>query len=406
MGESKMRARMNSWSQLLVPVFWITLILMPSSSVAGVRNAELVRMHPAEIQDQVLDEPGSASSPSGTHEGGSPELFRTALKRQLQGCSRFSEVWNFDGRRVTRDQWCDQVARWFLKELDAGLSLSAIFKKAKSSLEWYRSTGKPDSRQVEFTGYYAPIYRAKLKPEGRFQYPIYRLPPDLHHPSFTRAEIEDRKVLLGRGLEIAYLDNPIDPYLLQVQGSGTLLIQNDLGVEERIIVNFSGENGWPYTSLGKLMRAAGVPDEYISLQGIKRYFTDVHPELWSKFSNQNLSYVFFKKATEGPFGASAALLTPKHSIAIDPKVFPLGAIGLIQAERPFQVTGDLAQDWRPFSQFVVAQDTGGAIQGPGRVDVFWGEGHYAEVVAGQSDRMGELYFVLVPQSKKSGLRHP
>jgi membrane-bound lytic murein transglycosylase A len=202
------------------------------------------------------------------------------------------------------------------------------------------------------------------------------------------------------------LDNPVDPYLLQVQGSGTLLIQNELGVEERVIVNFSGENGWPYTSLGKLMRAAGVPDEYISLQGIKRYFIDVHPELWSKFSNQNQSYVFFKIANAGPFGAAATLLTPKHSIAVDPKVFPLGAIGLIQAERPFQVVGDQAQDWRPFSQFVVAQDTGGAIQSAGRVDVFWGEGHYAEVVAGQSDRMGELYFVLVPPSKKSGLRHP
>jgi membrane-bound lytic murein transglycosylase A len=251
---------------------------------------------------------------------------------------------------------------------------------------------------MQFTGYYNPVYHAKLHRDAVYRYPLYRLPQNPMLQTLSREEIT-RGGLSGKGLELAWLSNPVDPFMLQVQGSGAILLDSGEGVEIRQIINYAGQNGKPYVSLGKLMRAAGISEEYISLQGIKKYFLEVHPEDWEKFSNQNPSFVFFKKDENGPYGYSGAVLTPKHSIAVDKTVFPMGAIGLLETERPSRLTGQEPQEWKKFTQFVVAQDTGGAIRSPGRVDTFWGEGNYAEATAGHLDRGGSLYFVLVPESR-------
>jgi membrane-bound lytic murein transglycosylase A len=351
----------------------------------------LRRLSAAEIPEFQIDD-----SALGSQEAGSRELFELSLSRQLSLCSSLTEVWEFAGESVPRERWCRDTVKWFLDQLRSGLSLNEVFAKARSDLLWFESTGKPDTHEVQFTGYYFPVYRAKLISDEVFKYPVYRTPSDLTRPYFTREEIEDQGVIRGRGLEIAYLDNPVDPYILQVQGSGALLFQSQDGVIQRQIVNYSAENGRPYSSLGRAMRLAGIEEEFINLQGIRRYFTEIRPELWSYFANQNQSYVFFKTDDEGPFGYSGAVLTPKHSIAVDRSVFPMGAVGLIQTERPDRVEGDQAITWKKFAQFVVAQDTGGAIRTPGRVDVFWGEGAYAEVAAGRTDRTGRLFFMLVP----------
>ena len=335
-------------------------------------------------------------SDSGDANAGSREGLKSALERQLEACDSLPGEWDFAGKRVSKNRWCRRTAEWFLSRLKSGLSLSQVLSDARMGLEWYRSTGKPDTHEVQFTGYFFPVHHARRERDSVFRYPIYRVPSDLHTPYFTRAQIESG-ILGGRGLEIGYLDNPVDPYILQVQGSGALLLSGAGGTESRVLVNYAGENNRPYRSLGKLMRESGIPEEYINLQGIKRYFTEVSPGDWRRYSDQNESYVFFKEANLGPFGYSGCILTPKHSIAVDRRVFPMGAIGLIRTERPDRVEGDQALSWKSFSQFVVAQDTGGAIQSPGRVDVFWGEGPYAEVAAGRTDRTGELYFLLVPE---------
>ncbi len=354
----------------------------------------LRRLSPDEVPEIRIDD-----SALGSPEAGSRELFQEALRRQLPLCSGLPNSWSFAGETVSKERWCRDTVQWFLRELARGLSLNEVFGKARRELQWFESTGKPDTHEVQFTGYYFPVYRAKLLPDEIFKYPVYRTPPDLVRPYFTRAQIEDGGALRGRGLEIAYLDNPVDPYILQVQGSGALLISTDGGGFRRQIVNYASENGRPYSSLGRAMRLSGIDEEFINLQGIKRYFTLIHPEAWSFFANQNQSYVFFKTDAEGPFGYSSVVLTPKHSIAVDRTVFPMGAVGLIQTERPDQVVGDQAISWKQFAQFVVAQDTGGAIKTPGRVDVFWGEGPYAEVAAGRTDRTGRLFFVLAPAER-------
>ena len=366
--------------------FWI------STSYAG--EAALKRLSSQEIPFFKIDDVAE-----GSPNAGSKELFQSALLRQIPECNRLPSTIVIAGKSVSRERACEGTARWFLKELNSGKTLNEVFSKARLELEWYQSTGKPDTHEVQFTGYYFPVHRAKLKADSVYRFPIYSVPRDLKKPYDTRAQIEAGS-LKGKGLEIGYFDNPVDPYILQVQGSGAILVDDARGGTRRITVNYANENGRPYTSLGKLMRASGISEEYINLQGIKKYFTELHPEEWNRFANQNESYVFFRVSDTGPYGSSGAILTPKHSIAIDQKALPLGLVGIIQTERPDSIEGDQALSWKKFAQFVVSQDTGGAIRTPGRVDVFWGEDAYAEVAAGRTDRLGDLYFLLVPSKKK------
>lgn len=368
---------------------------VPGSKVEAappVRGAgALVRLSGDQIPRLEIDDVALGSPDAGSREG-----LRTAIDRQISACVSQPEYWIFAGKKVHRNRWCEGTLRWFREHLKAGLSLNEIYLKARDKLEWYRSTGKPGSGEVQFTGYFYPVHPARKRKDAKYRYPVYRLPPESLRKR-TREQIESKGMLRGRGLEIAWLDNPVDPFILQVQGSGALLIEGEDGKTERLVVNYAGTNGQPYVSLGRLMREAGIPEEFINLQGIRKYFVELHPEQWARFSNQNPSYVYFKQDTEGPYGSSSAILTPKHSIAVDKAWFPMGAMALIQTERPDRVASGNALSWKPFSQFAVAQDTGGAIKTPGRVDVYWGEGEYAEVAAGRTDRLGQLYFVLIPE---------
>jgi membrane-bound lytic murein transglycosylase A len=377
---------------LSVVLVWTFFGFFAWSSNAG--ETSLKRLSPREIPFLKIDD-----AAEGSANAGSKEQFKAALLRQIPECKHLASSFLIAGKAVPRQRWCEGTAQWFLRELDSGKSLNEVFSKARFELEWYQSTGKPDTHEVQFTGYYFPVHHAKLKPDSTFRFPIYSVPADLKKPYFTRAQIESG-ALKGKHLEIGYFDNPVDPYILQVQGSGAILVDDEKGGVRRIIVNYANENGRPYTSLGKLMRASGIPEEYINLQGIRKYFTEMHPEQWNRFAHQNESYVFFRKSETGPYGSSGAILTPKHSIAIDQRVFPLGLVGIIQTERPDVVEGDQALTWKKFAQFVVTQDTGGAIRTPGRVDIFWGEDAYAEVAAGRTDRLGELYFLLISAKKK------
>ena len=388
---------MNSkrfWSKPLSVGFLVLVAIVALGAVPRHRAPSLRLLDRSEIPEFVMDD-----ATLGSEEAGSAQQFKVALQRQLPLCRDLPASWDFAGERISKERWCQETIHWFLSKLDAGASLQELFESAKDELDWYESTGKPDTGDVQFTGYFFPVHPARWVKEGAFQYPVYRTPPDLTRPYLTRKQIETERALEGKGLEIAYLNNPVDPYILQVQGSGALLIPDRRGIERRVIVNYASENGRPYSSLGKAMRNAGVEDRYISLQGIHEYFTSVRPDLWEEFSNLNESYVFFKRAKEGPYGYSGAILTPKHAIAVDKSVFPMGAVGLIQTERPARVEGKRVLEWKRFVQFVVAQDTGGAIRSPGRVDVYWGEGPYAELAAGKTDRNGRLLFVLPKKSK-------
>jgi membrane-bound lytic murein transglycosylase A len=131
----------------------------------------------------------------------------------------------------------------------------------------------------------------------------------------------------------------------------------------------------------------------MSMQGIRKYLTG-HPEVLDEVLNSNPSYVFFRQVEKGPLGSLATLLTPGRSLALDPRIFPKGALGFISCKKPLVDDRGEIVSWTPFSRFVVNQDSGGAIKGAGRADIFWGSGPYAEVTAGHLQHEGELYILI------------
>jgi membrane-bound lytic murein transglycosylase A len=375
---------------------------------AGATQA-MTQVPAPEIPAEIIDD-----ADQGVFEAGSRAQLKLAITRQLERCiaQPQNEKWKFGKQKITRAHWCVKTLGWFLEKLDRVSGIAELYTLARQELDWYQAKGATPEGDAHFTGYFYPRMRVKLKPDSVYRFPIYEKPADLvqvsvggklvwrrkvgsrYIPHFTRAEIR-AGALNGQGLEIAYANNPIDPYLLEVQGSGELILMNDVGEEEgKILANYSAQNGRDYQSLGKAMRAAGVPDEYISMQGIRKYFTEVRPDLWDSMSALNESQVFFAPAKQGPFGAANVILTPKHSIAVDKTIYPFGAMTLVRSVRPSKIVGEYAAEWKSFAQFMITQDTGGAIRGTGRVDLYYGSGAYAEVAAGQTDSPGEVYFVI------------
>jgi membrane-bound lytic murein transglycosylase A len=237
-----------------------------------------------------------------------------------------------------------------------------------------------------FTGYYEPELRGSPQRTPRFAYPIYARPPELQDGQvyLDRAAIE-RGALRGRGLEIAWLEDPVEVFFLHIQGSGRIRM-----VDGRVIrVGYAGRNGHGYRSVGKEMVARGtMTADQVSAQGIKSYVRS-NPSSGNDLLNVNPSYVFFRKigdlpADKGPIGAMGRSITALRSVAIDPRFTPLGA--------PVWIEKDGA---KPIRSLMVAQDTGGAIKGAQRADIFYGTGEQAGEAAGTVKDGGRM-IVLLP----------
>jgi membrane-bound lytic murein transglycosylase A len=303
----------------------------------------------------------------------------------------------------------------FLDLLSKGLEAGQLNREIRKKFRVYQAAGRVGGRKVLFTGYYEPIYEGRLVPDETFRYPLYRLPDDLTKidlslfsekfkgenivariegkkvlPYYSRDQIEIERVLAGKGLEIAWLGNPLDVTFLHIQGSGRLRLPGG----KDVLVNYQASNGRPYRSIGRYMIEKGfLAREEMSMQAIRKYLTD-HPEVLDEVLNYNPSYVFFRRVENGPLGSLGVLLTPGRSVALDPKVFPRGALGFISCQKPLvNDQGEIA-GWTGFSRFVLNQDSGGAIKGAGRGDIFWGSGPYAELTAGHLRHEGELYLLI------------
>jgi membrane-bound lytic murein transglycosylase A len=178
---------------------------------------------------------------------------------------------------------------------------------------------------------------------------------------------------------------------VEVQGSGTLRLPD--GTERRI--GYAGSNGRPYRSIGSLLIQEGViPRETMSMQALRAWLAANGPQC-DRVLDFNESYVFFHFLEGSAVGSLGRPVTPGRSIATDSKLFPRGALAFLQTERPVALPDGTVQ-WQPLSRFVLNQDTGGAIKGAGRVDVFWGRGPEAELAAGLMKQKGRLVF-LVPR---------
>jgi membrane-bound lytic murein transglycosylase A len=248
------------------------------------------------------------------------------------------------------------------------------------------------SDQVLFTGYYEPVFRASRVRTEQFRYPLYRLPPDFDRwarPHPTRAELETRDWL--KGLEIAWLADPFEAFLVHVQGSARL----DLGQGQVLTVGYAGKTDRPYTSVGReLVRDGKMKLEEVTLQSLQAYFRQ-HPHELIPYLHRNQSFVFFRETHGQPATGSLGVpVTAERTIATDKSLFPPGAIALIHTELPFP-DGRGGYTKRRVSRFVLDQDSGSAIRGLNRVDIFMGTGAIAQERAGLITSTGTLYYLLL-----------
>ena len=258
---------------------------------------------------------------------------------------------------------------------------------ARSFFELFFRPVVTDTTPALFTGYYEPELVGSFVQTPEFAYPIYRKPPELADGQlwFTRGEIAAKGLLQNRGLEIVWLNDPIEVYFLMVQGSGRIRMPDGKVVR----VGYGGKNGQPYRSIGQEMVRRGlIAESEASAQSI-RAFVRANPSLGADLLTFNPSFVFFRKladlpANKGPIGAIGRSITTMRSVAVDPEFTPLGA--------PVWIEKDGAD---PIRALMIAQDTGGAIKGPQRADIFYGTGAAAGEAAGTVKDSGRM-IVLLP----------
>ncbi len=253
---------------------------------------------------------------------------------------------------------------------------------------WYRLGPDP-----AFTGYYEPQIEASWIQTEQYSHPLYALPKDVKRgvPYYDRRAIDIDGALQGRGLELAWIKDPVDAFFLQVQGSGRLHFTD--GSVKHVLYN--GKNNRAYVSLGRAMKERGLlePDN-VSMRSIREYLA-AHPEERDELLCLNPSYVFFRLSDAGPYGAMQKALTPFVSLAVDRKVLALGSVLVYALPYP----GEVGNDKRTLQGgngvlfgVGVAQDTGGAIKGK-RVDFFAGAGPEAEYLSGHLDSPGAVFLL-------------
>lgn len=282
-------------------------------------------------------------------------------------------------------QTCGDIQR------DEWARLCAFAKDAPAARDFFELFFQPvlieDGSDMLFTGYYEPQLSGALQPDDQYRYPLYRLPADARPgaPYLTRREIEETAALEGRGLEIAWLRDPVDRFFLQVQGSGRIRLPDG----NLVRVGYAGKNGHDYTSIGGLLVERGTFEPHeVSAQVIKNWVRN-NPEDGQSLLWENDSYVFFREVNEvppdrGPLGAMNRSITPMRSIAVDPELNLLGA--------PVWIEKDGAD---PMRRLMIAQDTGSAIRGAQRADIFFGTGDAAGRAAGRIKDGGRMV-VLMP----------
>jgi membrane-bound lytic murein transglycosylase A len=273
----------------------------------------------------------------------------------------------------------------------------------------YRVTSA-NSNKGRFTGYYEPKLNGALAPTESYKVPIYGRPADLLSieldqfyegfdgvqvvgriapghvvPYYSRAEI-DNGALLGRGIELLWVDDAVDAFVLHIQGSGRIATSDGSSIR----VGFSGSNGHPFFAVGRALIAEGKLESGKACMGAIRDWMSRNEQDAANYMQRNDRYIFFRTvAGEGPIGALGVPLTAGRSLAIDPKFIPLGA--------PIWLNSTWPRSDRPLRRLMVAQDVGGAIKGPIRGDFYWGSGDLALEKAGCMNEEGE-YYVLLPKS--------
>ncbi len=298
---------------------------------------------------------------------------------------------------ITRDRAYRSLLR-FRQLLRTSPTPEALAEAVRREFVFYQAVGQNQRTDVHFTGYFEPIYAASRIPTEEYRYPLYRRPASLKQwtsPHPTRAQLEgingegENSPLTG--LEIAWLRDRLEAFLIHVQGSARLQLRD----ETILSVGYAGKTDHPYTSIGgELIRDEILKREELSLPRLIEYFRQ-HPEQLDKYLPRNESFVFFRETQGAPATGSLSVpVTRDRSIATDKSLMPPGALALLYTQFP-QITQTDEIETPLVSHYVLDQDTGSAIKGPLRVDIFMGTGRNAGRRAGIVDWTGQLYYLFL-----------
>ena len=313
-----------------------------------------------------------------------------------------TKVYRIANRSVDARQLKETLTafRALLRKADSGADLR---KRIAAEFNVYRVNGSDQAGSVLFTGYYEPLLEGSLDRTEKYKYPLYRVPSDLFVkenqigrmkdgkfvPYYSRREIDVEDILKGKNLELIWVSDPVELFSLHIQGSGKIKLENG----NLLTVGYAQTNGRPFRSITKFMLEGGKikSSEASYRHDFLRGKSD--REIYDVLSH-NERYTFFRFLDKEPVGSLGEPVTPGRSIATDPNYFPEGTLAFIRLQKPVYGAKGNDKERVKFSRFVLSQDKGSAIEGPGRVDLFCGFGEQAEYTAGTLKEKGELYLLL------------
>lgn len=348
------------------------------------------------------------------------EGLLTGAVRHLHYLNKLPDKTSFTfGSDTYPVSWLRESLNSFIDVLKQDPDSEELARIVRENFTVYQAIGRKDYPRgtMLITGYYEPFFKGSLTRQAPYLYPLYAPPESLVQikdpqsgktefkrrnkskqlvPFWTRREIEERGI--ANGHELVYLDNPVDAFILHVQGSGKIELQNG-SVRS---IHYAASNGLEYFSIGKLLVDQGkMTLEEASTPSIRKYLRD-HPEERKDILYHNKKFIFFNWAPDGePVGSLGEPLVAGRSIAIDQNVLPGTTLAFLQSRKPvLDASGNIVK-WVPMHRFVFPQDSGAAIKGSGRADLYWGNGTYARQAAGSMKEEGTLYFLVKNNYEKN-----
>ena len=313
-----------------------------------------------------------------------------------------TKVYRIANRSVDARQLKETLTafRALLRKADSGADLR---KRIAAEFNVYRVNGSDQAGSVLFTGYYEPLLEGSLNRTEKYKYPLYRVPSDLlvkenqigrmkdgkFVPYYSRHEIDVEEVLKGKNLELIWVSDPVELFSLHIQGSGKIKLENG----NLLTVGYAQTNGRPFRSITKFMLEGGKINSSEASYRHEFLRGKSDRDIYEILSH-NERYTFFRFLDKDPVGSLGEPVTPGRSIATDPDFFPEGTLAFIRLQKPVYGAKGNDKERIKFSRFVLSQDKGSAIKGPGRVDLFCGFGEQAEYTAGTLKEKGELYLLL------------
>lgn len=344
-----------------------------------------------------------------------------AIDEQIRFLERKTNVteFNLGGTLFTKQEYLAglrRVAELCRQSRDS----NELFDMVTKEFDFYEVYGKDGWGDVFLTSYFEPVIPGSKEKSERFSQPLYAKPKDIvqirlkefaatatdHRtlqgriengrlvPYYTRKEIDGEGKLNGKGLELCWVD-PVDAFFLQVQGSGTVLLENG----EKLRINYAEKNGHPYKPVGSVFKDQ-IPTGQLNLHTIEQKLRSLSPTAMQLAMNVNPSYVFFRLNDQSAVTYMGLPATDGRTIATDQRYFQKGLLGFLMFDKPHFKSIDSIQPekFEPASRFVLDQDIGGAITGGGRVDLFWGRGAEAKQSAGVMKDKARMYY-LAPKKK-------